>query len=133
MSRPPPDLLEEPHSLGVHLRLLLRLRVLEEELGVSVNWVEGKAGNTRENASFSSAILREKGIQRVLLVTHAWHMPRAKGAFEVAGLEVIPAPTAFKEPAPRELGSYIPSAHNLRESYWGVHEWVGGIWYRWTE
>jgi uncharacterized SAM-binding protein YcdF (DUF218 family) len=51
--------------------------------------------NTYEDALFSARILKEKGIQRILLVTSAWHMPRAFRLFQAQGLEVVPAPVDF--------------------------------------
>ena len=39
--------------------------------------------------------LEAAGVRRILLVTHAMHMKRARDAFEAAGLEVVPAPTAW--------------------------------------
>jgi len=41
-------------------------------------------------------VLREKGIDQVILVTSAMHMPRAVRLFEHQGIEVIPAPTDFR-------------------------------------
>ena len=44
--------------------------------------------NTRDNARFAAALLRRRGIERVVLVTCSWHLPRAERAFRAAGLEV---------------------------------------------
>lgn len=46
-----------------------------------------------ENARFSAAILAPLGVTRILLVTDAFHMPRARRAFAIAGLDPIAAPT----------------------------------------
>ena len=68
-----------------------------EMLGVPADalWLEPESRNTYENAVNSAEILREKGLNRILLVTSAWHMPRAVRLFEAQGLEVIPAPVDF--------------------------------------
>ncbi len=58
--------------------------------------LETESRNTAENARFSAAILRTWGVERIILVTSAIHMPRAKALFEAQGLTVVPAPTAFK-------------------------------------
>ena len=73
----------------------LMSRALKEEFGIEPRWLEGSSGSTRENAIRSAEILFDEGVSRVYLVTHAWHMPRAKSTFERAGFDVIPAPTAF--------------------------------------
>ena len=44
--------------------------------------------DTRDNARFAAAMLARRGIDRVLLVTCTWHLPRAERAFRAAGLEV---------------------------------------------
>lgn len=70
---------------------------LLEMLGVPPQaiWQQPKSRNTYEDALFSAKILREKGIRHILLVTSAWHMPRAIRLFQAQGLEVTPAPTDF--------------------------------------
>ncbi|MCA9001266.1 MAG: YdcF family protein, partial [Planctomycetes bacterium] len=68
-------------------------RVLERDFGIAGAWVEDRATDTIENARFSAQLLKERGIERVALVTTAWHMPRARICFEGAGLQVLAAPT----------------------------------------
>lgn len=104
--------------------------ILEKEFGVPVRWTESDSDTTRENALFSQRILAEDGIKKILLVTHAWHMPRARGAFERAGLEVIAAGTRFSPPEAAELMDFVPDASALRSSTYAVHEAIGLIWYR---
>jgi uncharacterized SAM-binding protein YcdF (DUF218 family) len=117
---------------GVPSAAQLMAQVLAEQ-GVTARWLERRAHDTRQNARFSASLLEPDGVQRVLLVTHAWHMPRSQAAFEAAGMEVIPAPTAARTwPDPWRLRSYLPSARSLQESHWGLHEWIGRVWYALT-
>jgi uncharacterized SAM-binding protein YcdF (DUF218 family) len=54
--------------------------------------VEGRGLTTRQEAALAASRVRELGGRRVLLVTGAQHMHRARRFFERAGLEVVPAP-----------------------------------------
>lgn len=103
-------------------------RVLRDEFKVPVRWVEGESDNTRENALKTAALLKEAGVSRVLLVSHAWHLPRAALAFSRAGLEVVPMPTLFQRGVPTAL-DYLPQADGLRASRTALHEWLGRFWY----
>jgi uncharacterized SAM-binding protein YcdF (DUF218 family) len=69
--------------------------ILSEEFHVPVRWVEDRSHDTFTNALESARILAPLGIKTVYLVTHAWHIPRARLAFEYAGFEIIAAPTEF--------------------------------------
>jgi uncharacterized SAM-binding protein YcdF (DUF218 family) len=104
--------------------------ILEREFGVAVRWQETKSEDTHENAEFSARILREAGVSRILLVTQAFHMPRARLLFEKAGLEVIPAPTGFKSGPEFSLSfnDLWPQASALQTSYYALHEWLGLLW-----
>ena len=103
---------------------------LREDFGVPVRWVEPRSRNTAENAAFSAAILRAGGVNRILLVTDAMHMPRAGDVFRRAGLEVVEAPTMFFSTRPPALGDWVPNAEALRRSWYAVYEWLGIGWYR---
>ena len=51
--------------------------------------------NTYEEAVEDAKLLKELGLNRILLVSSATHMRRAVPLFEKQGLKVIPAPTDF--------------------------------------
>lgn len=104
-------------------------RVLKEDFKVPVRWIEGESDNTRDSALKTAALLKEAGITRVLLVSHAWHLPRAAQAFGRAGLEVVMMPTAFHLDLRSPL-DYLPQAEGLRRSRIALHEWLGRFWYR---
>ena len=69
------------------------------------------------------------GVDRVLLVTHSWHMRRAILAFEAHGFQVVPAPTMFHGVPPEGLDGWTPSAKALRHTSWALHEWIGRLYY----
>jgi uncharacterized SAM-binding protein YcdF (DUF218 family) len=103
---------------------------LREDFGVPVEWIESRSRDTGENAIFSAALLRVAGVKRILLVTDAMHMPRARTAFERAGLEVVSAPTIFFGRQAQSLSGWLPSAEGMRRSWYAVYEWIGIAWYR---
>lgn len=106
------------------------MRGILKEFGVEVAWMEGKSLNTYENGLFSSRLLKGVGIGEILLVTHAWHMPRAREAFERAGLRVIPAPTGAMAPGHvMDFRDWLPRASALHMSYLALHEMLGRCWY----
>jgi uncharacterized SAM-binding protein YcdF (DUF218 family) len=100
------------HDLGVPAQAL----VLEET-----------SRNTRENAAFSAALLKARGIDNILLVTSALHMPRALALFKAQGLEVTPAPTDFEagQEPPSGLLAWLPDAGALNGSALAMKELVG--------
>ena len=103
--------------------------VLEHEFGVPVRWTEDLSGNTLEQARFSYRILRDAGITRIYLVTHAWHMARSAMAFRSPGFEVIPAPTAFTTQYESNRLAFLPQAGALGDSWIFMHELIGILWY----
>ena len=108
----------------------LMRETLEREFGVKVRWVEDRSETTRENARYSAGMLRQAGIGRIYLVSHAWHLPRAVPEFERQGLRVVPAGTGYSlRRGPRPL-DFLPSAQGLYDSYLAMHEGIGRVWYR---
>lgn len=102
---------------------------LETDFLVKTRWRERQAGNTYQNARGSAEILAGDGIDTVLLVTHAWHMPRSRRAFERAGLIVIPAPMGFERSPGFHGSSLLPSAKAFHMNYYALHELLGRVWY----
>lgn len=103
----------------------LMARALEDVFSIPVVWREIQSRNTLENARFSADLLRDAGIQRIALVSQAWHLPRAVPVFRQAGLDVVPAPTEFTSPPPAGLRAWLPRAYHLRHSARALEEWLG--------
>ena len=103
---------------------------LVQEFAVPVRWSEGRSNNTLENARLTRELLAKEGIRRICLVTHAWHMPRARLAFEHAGFEVIAAPTAHATRHPLVFLHFLPDASALLDSALFFREVIGTVWYR---
>jgi uncharacterized SAM-binding protein YcdF (DUF218 family) len=108
----------------------LMAKVLQDELGVKVTWVEQQSNTTQENAKYSAEILRKEDISTIYLVTHFWHMPRSQAIFEKQGLKVFPIPIGFNQLEYLTPLDYMPSnqGFTLTRQIW--HELLGHIWYR---
>lgn len=104
-------------------------RALRDDFRVPVRWLEDTSENTAQNAMHAAQQLRSAGVDRVLLVTDALHMPRAARIFSRAGLVVVPAPTDFRSRAPLTAAALIPGASALQNSHYALHEWIGLLWY----
>lgn len=107
----------------------LMARVLQEDFAVPVQWQEGASENTAQNAQFSAQLLKQAGIQRILLVTDAMHMARSEAIFLQHGLQIVQAPTMFHSRDPITAIDFVPTAHALRLSAYAMHEWIGLLWY----
>jgi len=67
---------------------------------------------------------------KVILVTSAFHMPRAQLVFEAAGISVIPFPVDFLIGTGKiTLMSFIPSASSFAETSFFVREMIGRTYY----
>lgn len=103
------------------------MRLFLQDLGVpaAAMLLEQDSGNTRQNASLSAALLAQRGITRVLLVTSALHMARASAHFEAAGLAVVPVATDHESLSHPPSGRFLPSAEALDGSGRAMKEWLG--------
>ena len=67
---------------------------------------------------------------KVILVTSAFHMPRAQLVFEAAGINVVPFPVDFMTGAGKlTFMSFIPSASSFASTSLFVREMIGRTYY----
>lgn len=95
--------------------------------------------NTAEEARAVATLLRARlsgptwrgGPPRVLLVTSAFHMPRARRLFERAGMSVIPFPVDFKVSAGGTVSvlDFLPTAEALKQTEMALREAYGRLFY----
>jgi len=103
------------------------------KLGVTAGRLilENRARNTYENARYSREVAAPAAGESWILVTSAFHMPRAVGCFRAVGWEVIPYPVAHMTAG---RGRTPPLGFNpqagLRWLGLAVHEWLGLVAYR---
>lgn len=125
-----PILVTGGRPTGGKAQAVMMQTVLEQDFHVPVRWQETRSNTTWENARNSYALLAPTKIRRILLVTHAWHLPRAVYSFEKAGFRVIPAGTDFALTNKTRVMDFIPQPRGLQASYYAMHEAIGLIWYR---
>ncbi len=95
--------------------------------------LETRARNTRENALFTSDMLRNIPFaEENLLITSAYHMRRAKACFDKAGVsvDVFPADSEYR-PECLSLKSKLlptPAAAEAFQRIW--KEWIGMLMYK---
>jgi uncharacterized SAM-binding protein YcdF (DUF218 family) len=104
------------------------MAVLLLDLGVPAQAMvkEERSHNTRTNARYVAELLAARNIRSAILVTSALHMPRARAAFERAGLAVVPAPTDFEAvERPMHWSDAVPDAWSLDGSFRAFKEVLG--------
>jgi len=85
--------------------------------------------NTDQEAQSVKNLLKDKK-SKIILVTSAFHMPRAQKVFEAAGVSVIPFPVDFRSGVGKfTVMHLIPSARALRDTSFFVREVIGRIYY----
>ncbi|MGH8822843.1 MAG: YdcF family protein [Rhodoferax sp.] len=109
----------------------VQAREFFESMGVPAQRMlfESASRTTYENAVLSAALPGVDKTRPWLLVTSAWHMPRALAAFRALGWNVTPYPADYR------TGTRTPWwEYSLAKSPWrwqlALHEWVGLLAYR---
>ncbi len=132
----------------------LMAQVLREELGINAKWIEDQSNTTEENLKNSLAILSRENIQKVYLVTHFWHMPRAMQTVKViqkndqkldqkegfkanltiekkrGNITVIAAPHGYYQKEQFTPLDFYPSSEGFQRARWVFHELWGALYYR---
>ena len=96
---------------------------------------EDRSADTFESAVEVRKLLDLKfpGRERhpVILVTSAWHLPRALRAYRCRGLPAAPEPADSRAgPASLGLSALVPSYEALAASSVAIREWIGMLAYR---
>lgn len=108
-------------------------RIAADEFGHALRWQESTSRDTRENAALTLPLLARDGVRRVLIVTHAWHMPRAQRAFRDAAfrqgtaIEIVPAPIALARRQDDPVLRWLPSSEGALLMRDTLREWLGRL------
>jgi uncharacterized SAM-binding protein YcdF (DUF218 family) len=106
-----------------------------EALGVAHDRItaEEQSRNTIENAVYSRLVAQPKPGERWLLITSAFHMPRAIAAFRAAGFVVEAYPVDWRTRGSRDATRFSESlSEGLARTDTAMHEWAGLAAYRLT-
>ena len=110
-------------------------RVILRQAGIDTHRVvfEDRSSNTFENIAFSRKLVSPRPGETWLLVTSAFHMPRAMAVARKAGWTMIAWPSDYLT-GTHAAGPSFPASFsaNLNALELGVHEWIGLAAYRLT-
>jgi uncharacterized SAM-binding protein YcdF (DUF218 family) len=126
-------------STGVSESALAQVFYQEQGVGLSADKArvqfEGRSRTTRENAQQVAVLLGDRCQKPWLLMTSAWHMPRAMAEFEAEfgpnRCTVIPYPVDFRTGESTAFTEYSLAQSLLRWEI-ALHEWLGLLVYRAT-
>jgi uncharacterized SAM-binding protein YcdF (DUF218 family) len=111
-------------------------RVAQQALGLPLRWLEKDSADTRGNAAGAVTLLADQGVTEIVVVTDAFHMPRARRAFEQAAAGwakragqpapmITPAPIKFWSRDTDAALEWIPSGVGMVNVRLACHELLG--------
>lgn len=116
---------------GAHASVgALMKTALEDNFAVPVAWQEDRSLSTWENALYTARLLLPEKVTTVVIVSQAWHLPRALWAFERVGLKALPWPAPRTALRHRAIADFLPSLAALDDSFYALHEMIGRVFYR---
>jgi uncharacterized SAM-binding protein YcdF (DUF218 family) len=105
-------------------------RIAAQEFGQPLKWAEDQSRDTRENALRTVALLKGQGITRIVLVTHGWHMPRARRVFEEAAagaVQIQLAPMGLARKEHTTALDWLPTGAGYQRMNAVMHELLGQL------
>ena len=114
-------------------------RIARLEWGQGMRWVESGSADTRGNAQAAVALLAADGVRELVLVSSAYHLPRAQRVFEEAAqqwaaahpgqapMHIVPAGTGYWRHASRPVLEWLPSAQGMALVHTALREWLGAL------
>jgi len=116
---------DEPPEAETAARLFAALGIARDRMTL-----ESASRDTYENAMFTTRLIKPTAGQRWLLVTSAWHMPRAIGCFRQAGVPVEAWPVDFRtSPRFQPLRLHTALTEGWRRIDFITREYVGLVAY----
>ena len=110
------------------VRLFAALGIPESRLVL-----ENESRNTSENVANMRDLVRPERDDTWLLITSAFHMPRAMGLFRKAGFPVLPWPVDYRTSGEEGIGVFRDNAmDSLQTTTTAFREWCGLVAYKFT-
>jgi uncharacterized SAM-binding protein YcdF (DUF218 family) len=91
---------------------------------------EAQARNTLENSLYSKELAGDDASGTWVLVTSAFHMPRAMGVFRQAGWRIIPYPVDYYTDGRESFSLGFQPFRGMADLIRASHEWIGLLAYR---
>jgi uncharacterized SAM-binding protein YcdF (DUF218 family) len=97
--------------------------------------VTREISNTRDEARAVAEMAKAHGWKKIIVVTTAWHMPRAARVFRNAGVDIIPFPVDFRSDGVRALSAvdFLPKGEALQMTETALRECYGFAFYAVTK
>jgi uncharacterized SAM-binding protein YcdF (DUF218 family) len=106
-------------------------RIAAQDYRQPLRWTENASRDTRENASHTLPLMTQSGITHIVLVTHGWHMQRARRAFEDAarahGITVEAAPMGLATRIEMPALDWMPTTLGYARVRNALREWLGWV------
>ncbi|MFN2341443.1 MAG: YdcF family protein, partial [Halanaerobium sp.] len=98
---------------------------MEREFYIS----EDQAQTTFENAAYLKKWIAENEVEKVYLVTSAYHILRSAAVFEAQDIDFLAVHSGFIYDHQFSWLDYLPNRGALTANLSALHEWVGLFWY----
>ena len=108
-------------------------RTAERDFGRALRWTEAESRDTRENALRSVALLKREGIERIVVVTHGYHMPRALDNFRRAvaqsgaAMQLVAAPMGITPMFKPRTIDFLPTRSGYNQVLLVLHEFFARL------
>jgi len=86
---------------------------------------ENQSRNTEENARNTAQLLSHHNLKKIILVTSAYHMPRAGQWFNKFGVSFVAFPTDYQTGPPLKIHSFLPNSESLAGFTVAIKEYLG--------
>jgi uncharacterized SAM-binding protein YcdF (DUF218 family) len=106
-------------------------RIASQDFNRPLKWTEDQSHDTRENAQHTIPLMKKAGVTHIVLVTHGYHMPRAKRAFDDAaqgsGIAIEAAPMGLAARIEAPSLDWLPTGYGCFRARAAMREVLGRL------